>query len=94
MAQAMFDPKDHFEIAGYFARYQYLSRQLKKGDTLMMVLEPTNAYDVNAIKIVTEKNEHCGYVPRMINRTLKNYLNMKLRVSNVNHSNYVQLIFE
>jgi len=44
-------------------RQEYL-KQLKTGDVLVLECEPTNSFDKNAIKVLTEKGVHLGYIPK------------------------------
>ena len=38
--------------------------KLKKGDIVKMELDENNKYDSNAIKILTQDDEMCGFVPK------------------------------
>jgi hypothetical protein len=51
-----------FNIAGF--SYRGSLKDVKKGDILQMVPDPTNPYDSNAIKIVSKDGKHLGFVPK------------------------------
>ena len=46
------------------SHYQDIINKLKKGDILTMELDLTNKYDSNAIKLLNEEGEMCGFVPK------------------------------
>ena len=53
-----------FQLAGANYRIDDFTRaKIGKGDTLTLVLEPTNVYDRNAVKVL-KGDIHIGYVPR------------------------------
>lgn len=69
-----------FKVSGV-SYCQETINKLKEGDILSMELEPTNKYDSNAIKILNNDNEMCGYIPKktkignddiMLNVNIKN----------------------
>ena len=43
---------------------QNVINSLQKGQVVNLVPDPTNKYDSNAIKIMTEDEQMCGFVPR------------------------------
>ncbi len=78
--------KIEFDIAG--TRYSKDIEKCKKiidiNDKLELVLEPTNKYDLNAIKVILNKNGnnyHLGYVPRYYAKELSNLLNENVKYS-------------
>ena len=60
--------KRSFYIAGvqYRPRNEILTaaKELNEGDVLILEPEPTNKYDPNAVKILTEEGIFLGYVPK------------------------------
>lgn len=69
-----------FTITGtYYRTLEEISRaeNLKIGEELILIKEPTNKFDGNAIKVVTKDNYHIGYIPenlcRMFNEILVGY---------------------
>uniref|UniRef100_A0A6M3JZE1 Putative HIRAN domain containing protein n=1 Tax=viral metagenome TaxID=1070528 RepID=A0A6M3JZE1_9ZZZZ len=49
--------------------------EIKEGDKVHLILEPDNKYDSNAIRIEWA-NCMLGYVPKIKNRVLLQYINM------------------
>ena len=54
--------------------------ELKVGDALMLIREPDNAYDVNAIRVEWH-GEKLGYVPRAGNDTIAKLMDKGSKVS-------------
>jgi hypothetical protein len=48
-----------------FDDHQYVISQLRAGDRLILVREPENGYDPNAIAVTTEAGEKIGYIDRI-----------------------------
>tara|TARA_B100000886_G_scaffold324861_1_gene269894 strand:+ start:1326 stop:1643 length:318 start_codon:yes stop_codon:yes gene_type:complete len=63
-------PKNSFTIAGV-SHYKNVCKLIKENDILSMMPDPDNKFDENAIKICNSKNEQCGFVPKSINKYLK-----------------------
>lgn len=49
------------------------------GDELVLDKEPDNQYDNDAIRVLTQKNELLGYVPRYYNSAILTYLDKNMR---------------
>lgn len=47
---------------------------LEVGNRLNLELEPTNKFDINAIKIMDKENYHVGYLPRYYSESVAQYL--------------------
>ena len=43
---------------------------LKLGDLLLLEEEPENEHDCFAIRVITQRNEHLGYIPRYYNKAI------------------------
>ena len=50
------------------------SLTISTGDKLLLVFEPENKFDKNAIKIVDQNNNHIGYLPRYFSESVKKAL--------------------
>ena len=59
----------------YVDNIYQLSKELKEGDHVRLVLEPENPYDERAIRVDTLGGEKLGYVPRRANEILFNLMN-------------------
>lgn len=75
-----------FDIAGtsYIQDVQKCKNILHINDKLLLELEPDNAYDPNAIKVVYDKNDEkylLGYVPRFYSKELATLLNANTEYS-------------
>lgn len=61
-----------------------------RGDEVFLVKEPENSADSNAIKVMNEKDEHLGYIPRYYNKAFTRIMNeervFNCYVSNVDKS--------
>lgn len=60
-----------FIIAGtYYRTLEEISRaeNLQVNEELILLKEPTNNFDKNAIKVVTKDNYHLGYIPKNLCR--------------------------
>lgn len=49
--------------------------QLEVGEKLLLQVEPSNEYDPFAVKVLTEKNEMIGYIPRYYSKGVSERLN-------------------
>ncbi len=54
---------------------------LRIGDELIFEKEPSNKYDPNAIRVLTQNKEHLGYVPRYYNVAILNRINAGMSYS-------------
>lgn len=59
-----------------FENRQRVIRNIKVGDKLQFILEPTNPYDRYAIKIVTMDGKTIGYVSKDYNKTIFNEISL------------------
>lgn len=59
------------DVAGlrYADDWERLFRKLKVGTKVLLLRDPGNAYDANAIAVMTEGGERFGWVPRSVNAT-------------------------
>jgi hypothetical protein len=63
-----------FYVAGVqFHQLKTIADQIKQGDFLQLVPEPTNQYDPNAV-VIEYQGFHLGYVPKKISSTIAGYL--------------------
>ncbi len=60
-----------------FGNRQSVIKRLHRGDILQFVPEPDNAYDKNAIKILTASGEQIGYVSKDYNSNILRQLQCK-----------------
>jgi len=68
---------------GYFREWALDSQiKLKVWDTVTLVKDPTNKYDVNATEIRNEEWEFLGYVRKEIAAEIKDVDNFKVKVKN------------
>lgn len=58
-----------------YGNRQEVIKKLKKGDELKFVPEPTNAYDRNAVMIMTESGEQIGYISKEHNKSTLDKMN-------------------
>ena len=72
-------PKNSFTIAGV-SYYKDICKKIEVNDILLMIPEPENEYDENAIRICNISNEKCGYVPKYVIKQIKNKDKKKLKV--------------
>lgn len=52
-----------------------LAIDVTRGDEVFLVKEPRNSVDLNAIKVVNERNEHLGYIPRYYSKAFSRIIN-------------------
>lgn len=66
-----------FTVAGtYYRTLEDINRaeNLQIGEELILEKEPTNEFDVNAIKVVTNDSYHIGYIPKYLCRMFNEIL--------------------
>lgn len=66
-----------FTIAGTYYRTQeeiFCAENLQIGEELVLEKEPTNEFDKNAIKVLTEDGYHIGYIPKKLCRMFNDIL--------------------
>ena len=66
-----------FTIAGTYYRTQeeiFCAENLQIGEELVLEKEPTNEFDKNAIKVLTEDGYHIGYIPKELCRMFNDIL--------------------
>lgn len=78
--------KVEFDVAGtrHCKDLEKCKNQLSVNDKLELELEPTNAFDKNAIKVICVKNNkkyHIGYVPRYYSEELSEILKRSIEYS-------------
>lgn len=78
--------KRYFLTKFYIAGYYYYDGetvidQLKPGDELIIVLEPSNPHDKRALEIYTKNNVKLGYVPREINPIPSRLLRQDVKIT-------------
>ena len=76
-----------FKVAGV-SFYQETINTLKENQELKLERDPNNQHDKNAIKILTEENNHIGFVPKEFNISIglkfeKICNKYKLKVKNI-----------
>tara|TARA_B100000767_G_C19233482_1_gene316177 strand:+ start:88 stop:411 length:324 start_codon:yes stop_codon:yes gene_type:complete len=76
-----------FKVAGV-SFYQEVINTLKENQELKLEKDPNNKFDKNAIKILTEENNHIGFVPKEFNISIgikfeKIRNKYKLKVKNI-----------
>ena len=84
----------HLKVAGVtFDNRQRVVSQLRAGDLLHLIPEPSNPYDNHAVRVVTSTGADVGYIPREHNRmifeSLQNgSLRYNVRVSAITGAEY------
>lgn len=78
--QKMVEILSDFPVSGvYYRSSDAIDRaiSLQEGEEIVLIPEPENSYDVNAIKVMTKDNYHIGYIPRgmcqLFNKVLIRY---------------------
>jgi hypothetical protein len=72
------------KVAGvyyYEAEALHKSKKLKKGTSITLRRDPTNAYDKNAIKVLYGSGEHIGFIPKTFASTLAPLMDRGLKTS-------------
>ncbi len=72
------------KVAGvyyYEAEALHKSKKLKKGTSITLRRDPTNAYDKNAIKVLYGSGEYLGFIPKRFASTLAPLMDRGLKVS-------------
>lgn len=70
--------KNIFQVVGVtFDNRQAVIKKLQKGDSLFLVLEPTNPHDKNAIHVMNQSNQSVGYISKKENQELIGSFNGK-----------------
>ena len=76
--------KDSFLIAGV-SFHKSICEKLKINDILDCVADPDNEFGSNAIKILNENNELCGYVPKNYIEKVNDKSVTKLKIIHVKY---------
>ncbi len=72
---------DKMFIAGLsYYDAEYVIEDLRKGDQLVLKLEPANPYDKRAIEIFTKSGMKLGYIPRDRNRIPNHLLRQNIKL--------------
>jgi len=70
-----------FYVAGfYYYDGESAVNELKKGDELFIIQEPSNPFDRRAIEIYTNKNKKLGYVPKEENPIPSRLLRQNVKI--------------
>uniref|UniRef100_A0AB33JED0 HIRAN domain-containing protein n=1 Tax=Prevotella sp. GTC17262 TaxID=3236797 RepID=A0AB33JED0_9BACT len=80
-----------FEVAGLTHRSQKAinrAEELADGETVYLIKDPTNPYDENAIKIMTDDDIHIGYVPRFLCTEVAELMDGDTGIAYVDYINY------
>lgn len=84
MGLVLNDLRASTKIAGtryYAAEKLYSSKKLKRGDAVKLQRDPSNLYDKNAIKILSNSGSMLGYIPRTFAEVLAPKMDSGLKVS-------------
>ena len=76
-----FDPNS-FQISGVSFCHN-VCKTIKQNDILECIPDPDNKYDKNAIKVITETKDICGYIPKSHQEFINDENINKLKVSDV-----------
>ncbi len=79
-----------FDLAGVFARRSEAS-QVRCGDPVRIVPEPTNPYDAKALAVFHE-DRLIGYIPRVRQSKMTPYMEQNVQFEISNHDvDYIQI---